>query len=320
MRFRQIIVVAMLILPGSVSMAHAETRMELIVGDTPLTQAQERRLKPKQTFRECKDCPEMVVLPAASFTMGSPETEKDRWGWEGPQHVVTIGKPLAVGKLPVTVDQFDAFAKETGYPIPLECWSDPSVRLEGTYPVMCVNWADANAYAGWLAKKTGKQCRLLSEAEFEYATRGQTAPGTYPRFWFGDDEKLLCLYGNVADEKARDKLKMTRGVACNDGYAETSPAGHYKPNAFGLYDMFGNANQWTADCWHNSYNGAPTDGSAWTTRCEEPTGSRLRAGSSHIIRGGSWINDPRLLRAAMRMSGTFRVLNVGFRVARTTTP
>ena len=165
-----------------------------------------------------------------------------------------------------------------------------------------------------VSKKPGQPYRLLSEAEFEYATRGQTAPGTYPRFWFGDDEKELCRYGNGLDQMALGGTEVTPSVPCNDGYARASPAGHYQPNAFGLYDMSGNAGQWTADCWHNGYNGAPADGSAGTTGCQEPIGSIHRVGSSHVLRGGSWVNDPRFLRAANRMGGAFRVPNVSFRV------
>jgi formylglycine-generating enzyme required for sulfatase activity len=127
----------------------------------------------------------------------------------------------------------------------------------------------------------------------------------YPRFWFGDNENDLCRYGNFKDQKAGNSS------ACNDGYANTSPAGHYAPNAFGLYDMFGNAWQWTADCWHVDYKGAPTDGSAWTTGCQ---------GSFHVVRGGSWNNDPKDLRAAARGGNVVAHINNGFRVARTLAP
>jgi formylglycine-generating enzyme required for sulfatase activity len=272
--------------------------------DSSLTLAQERALKPKDTFRECDNCPEMVVVPAGSFTMGSPGSERDRYTDEGPQHVVTIGGPFAVGRLHVTRDQFAVFAKETRYAAHSGCsWSDLTFPREGTHPVVCVNWDDANAYANWLAKKTGKPYRLLSEAEWEYAARGRTSPGAYPRFWFGNDEKDLCRYGNFADQKYGVK-----DAPCNDGYDRTSPAGHYAPNAFGLYDMFGNARQWTADCYHDSYNGAPADGSAWTTGT---------CGNGRVVRGGSWFDDPRVLRAARRDRFSVENSRVGFRLART---
>jgi formylglycine-generating enzyme required for sulfatase activity len=293
----------------------------------PLTPGQERGLKPKDSFKECTECPEMVVVPAGSFTMGSPDGEKDRFKDEGPQHVVTIGKPFAVGKVQVTVDQFAAFVKESGYQASTKCykfastgtsdgsWRDPGFAQEGSHPVLCVTWDDAKAYVDWLARKTGKPYRLPSESEWEYATRGRTAPGTYPRFWFGNDEKDLCRYGNGADQKARDSIEAAKNwmiAPCNDGYAYTSPAGHYEPNAFGLYDMTANAWQWMADCYHESYSGAPADGSAWTTgTCD------LR-----VLRGGSWSSYPLYLRSALRDWDPPDVHHnyAGFRVARTLTP
>ena len=113
-------------------------------------------------------------------------------------------------------------------------------------------------------RKTGKPYRLPSEAEWEYAARGQMQAGVYPRYWFGSDEKELCRYGNGLDQTAREMDADLTHAPCSDGYVYTSPAGHYEPNAFGLYDMMGNASQWTADCPHVGYDGAPVDGSAWT--------------------------------------------------------
>jgi formylglycine-generating enzyme required for sulfatase activity len=256
----------------------------------------------------------MVVVPAGSFTMGSPPGEKDRYDDEGPQHVVTIPRPFAVGKFHVTRDQFSVFARETGLRLQSslagvaspECWRSPGFAQEGSHPVVCVTWDNANAYVSWLAKKTGKPYRLPSEAEWEYAARGRTSPGAYPRFWFGDDEKDLCRYGNFDDQKHGNK-----NAPCNDGYDYTSPVGHYQPNAFGLYDMFGNAWQWTADCWHANYDHAPADGSAWSTGCQE---------SYHVARGGSWLYEPWNLRAAVRGGHLRYGYNEGFRVARTLPP
>jgi formylglycine-generating enzyme required for sulfatase activity len=160
----------------------------------PLTAAQERGLKAKDTFRECADCPEMVVAPAGRFTMGSPSGEKERSSDEGPQHTVTIGKAFAVGKFHVTRDQFAAFATETGYAAHSGCdWRNPGFTQEGSHPVVCVSWDDANAYANWLGKKTGKPYRLVSEAEWEYAARaGTTTPFVVIRV-----EWKLCFGGRV---------------------------------------------------------------------------------------------------------------------------
>jgi formylglycine-generating enzyme required for sulfatase activity len=167
----------------------------------------------------------------------------------------------------------------------------------------------------WLARKTGKTYRLLTEAEWEYAARARIEPATYSRYSFGNDENDLCRYGNGADQTAKSTVPGARNwtiASCNDGYAYTSPVGSFAANAFGLYDMQGNARQWTEDCYHNNYAGAPSDGSAWTTGdC-----------SRRVLRGGSWSVDPGELRAAFRLRGTagFRSRNDGFRVGRTLTP
>jgi formylglycine-generating enzyme required for sulfatase activity len=191
--------------------------------------------------------------------------------------------------------------------------------LAGWLTPGCLNWNDAKAYVIWLADKTKKRYRLLSEAEFEYAARARTAPGSYPKYFFGDDEKNLCGYGNGADQTAQDRvferLKDWKGYTfapCEDDYAYTSPVGKFMANGFGLYDMFGNAWQWTADCYHNSYRDAPADGAPQTTGdC-----------SRRVLRGGSWIESPFSLRAAYRLGETtvIRYWNVGFRLGRTLTP
>jgi formylglycine-generating enzyme required for sulfatase activity len=263
--------------------------------------------------------------------MGSPAGEEDRQEDESPQHVVTIAKPFAVGRLHVTVDQFAAFVQETGHDAGSKCWTfeggkgderadrswhNPGFTQDGAHPAVCLKWNDAQAYAGWLAKKTGKPYRLLTEAEWEYAARGRTAPGAYPRFWFGDAEKDLCRHGNVFDQKAKDSIKEAEGeppAPCNDGYAFTAPAGHYAPNAFGLYDMLGNAWQWTADCVHGDYDGAPADGAAW-----------LAADCiGHVRRGGAWTETARVAYrdvAVVTLPDEVRFADAGFRVARTLGP
>jgi formylglycine-generating enzyme required for sulfatase activity len=271
--------------PSQAAMVEPPLRRD---GTAPLTAQRERGLKPKETFRECEGCPAMVVVPSGSFTMGSSEGSD-----EGPQHTVTIGKPFAVGKLHVTRDEYAAFVNRAKYNKPRSCdWRSPGFAQEGSHPVVCVTWEDAKAYAAWVAKETGKPYRLLTEAEFEYAARGQTSPGTYTRFWFGNDESVLCQYAN--------------GGSCR--HRGTSPAGQYRPNAFGLYDMAGNAWQWTEDCYHDSYRGAPVDGSAWT----------IGTCSGRVVRGGAWDYVPKALRAAYRVwnSDTDSVDGLGFRLAR----
>jgi formylglycine-generating enzyme required for sulfatase activity len=267
----------------------------------PLTADQERALKPKQSFRECADCPEMVVVPAGSFTMGSPGNEKERFDNEGPQHVVTVSKPFAAGKFHVTRDQFEVFARETGYAAHLGCdWRDPGFTQDGSHPVVCVSWDDANAYANWLARKTSKPYRLLSEAEWEYAARA----GTSTPFWWGSSitPGQASYNSNYVYEGGGSKGEYRRG---------TVPAGSFAANPWGLYNVHGNSWQWTEDCYHDSYNEAPSDGSAWTTTC---------IGRGRVVRGGSWLYIPRYLRAAARFGIAVEFDFVGVRLARTLAP
>jgi formylglycine-generating enzyme required for sulfatase activity len=288
---------------------------------TPLSAIEECALKPKDVFKECATCPEMVVVPAGRFTMGSPPNEAGRSDHEGPQHLVTIAQPFAVGKFAVTVDQFAAFAADTRHDVGSTCrtleggkteerqgrsWRDPGFSQTGSHPVTCISFGDAEAYFEWLSAKTGKTYRLLTEAEWEYAARA----GTTTRFSFGDNEKDLCRHGNGADLAARRSIAgLGQSAACSDGYAYTAPGGTFLPNAFGLYDMHGNVRQWTQDCGHVGYAGAPTDGSAWISAdC-----------TTRIQRGGSWGYRPANLRSAYRdaIEPTLRRSFTGFRIART---
>jgi formylglycine-generating enzyme required for sulfatase activity len=261
-------------------------------GSGPLTAAQERGLKPKDAFRECEGCPEMVVVPAGSFTMGSPDGEKDRSSDESPQHRVTISKPFAAGAWAVTVDQFAAFVKDTGAQAPRK----PGFGQDGSHPVVNVTWQDAKAYAEWLARKTGRPYRLLSEAEWEYAARA----GTATPFWWGSSitPSQANYNGNYVYAGGGSKGEYRQG---------TVPAGSFAPNPWGLYNVHGNVWQWTEDCYHDSYRGASPDGSAWTTTCD----------SGRVVRGGSWDNNPRTLRAAIRSGDSDTGNAVGFRLART---
>jgi formylglycine-generating enzyme required for sulfatase activity len=297
----------------------------------PLAPERERALAAGESFRECDGCPEMVAVPAGSFTMGSPANEGGRNTWEGPQHLVTIPRPFAVGKFEVTVDQFSAFVRETSYVEATRCWTyengtfderlgrswrRPGFPQEGDHPAACLSFEDATAYADWLRRKIGKTYRLLSEAEWEYAARGRTAPGPAPRFPFGDDEAAMCANANGLDQTARAAIRVSGGawnfLPCSDGYVFTAPIGKFAPNAFGLHDMIGNVKEWTQDCFHpgKGYEGAPVDGSAWTS---------LGACSLRVVRGGSWLSYARLLRVAFRFRNgpTDYANDVGLRVART---
>jgi formylglycine-generating enzyme required for sulfatase activity len=249
----------------------------------------ERALQPLKSFRECaKDCPEMIVIPAGGFTMGSPATEVHRHTNEGPQHKVTLAKPFAVSKFDVTFADWDACVSVGGCPKA----SDASFGRD-TRPVINVSWDDAQTYVAWLSKMTGQPYRLLKEAEWEYAARAGTTTAYY---WGGEigEGNASC---NGCDFRWGNQRK------------QTSPVGSFAANQFGLYDMAGNVWQWVEDCYHDNYDGAPTEGSAWTSGDS----------CSRVVRGGNWDNNPASLRSANR-SESFtdsRYDGLGFRVART---
>ncbi len=297
------------------------SRLQIVLN--VLAAERERALKPAETFKECDACPEMVVIPAGSFLMGSAHNEPERDKNEGPQHKVHIGTPLAVAKFEVTVDQFRIFVEDVNYEAANRCslrrgerwmepsglsWRNPGFRQDGNHPVLCISWIDAKAYVSWLSRKTGKPYRLLSEAEWEYAARA----GTTARFQFGNNQADLCRFANVPDQTAKENAPAAaiwNIVACKDGHALTAPVGSFPANAFGLHDMYGNVWEWTEDCYNDSYTGAPSDGSAWTAgNC----GRRL-------LRGGSYGRDHRDLRAAKRQPAPVGVpgISFGIRVART---
>jgi formylglycine-generating enzyme required for sulfatase activity len=305
-----------------------QTRCEGLISDAarPLSDCQERGLKTGDEFKECEDCPAMIVIPAGSFTMGSPDGSQDRYPDEGPQRLVTIAQPFAVSKFAVTYDQFAAFVRNTNHDAGSQCWTfeegkgevrerswrNPGFPTVGNQPVVCLSWNDAKAYVTWLSSKTGNPYRLPTEAEWEYAARGRTEPVPYTRWFFGDDENDLCRYGNSMDHTARISIEANQTwpfAECSDGYAYASPVGSFMPNNFGLYDMVGNAWQFTEDCYHDSYAGAPSDGSAWTTgECVRRTN-----------RGGGWSVFPKNLRTPMRgrTLPEDRFTSTGIRLVRT---
>lgn len=230
--------------------------------------------------------PDMVTIPAGRFVMGVPDAEEARERiplnlrhLAQPMHAVTIVQPFDLAAFLVTREEFAAFVRATGYAIPLGCWTfvngktstygsrsdwrNPGFPQTDRDPVVCVNASDAEAYAAWLSRRTGGHYRLPTEAEWEYAARAGT---TTARYW-GDDRDGEQRNSNIADESLRRRLYDSRDpegyVPWDDGFPFTSPVGSFAPNAFGLYDMLGNVCEWTADCWHPNYRGAPTDGAAW---------------------------------------------------------
>jgi formylglycine-generating enzyme required for sulfatase activity len=229
-------------------------------------------------MRDCPECPEMVLVPAGEFTMGSPPDEPGRDGHEGPQRKVWVGK------YEVTFAEWDACVAAGG------CSSKPDDAGWGRdgRPLINVSWNDAKDYVEWLCRKTGRTYRLLSEAEWEYGARA----GSTTAFWWGND---------VGRNKAN-----CNGCGSEWDNSKTAPVGSFRANDFGLYDTAGNVWEWVKDCWHDSYDGAPTDGSAWVNGdC-----------SSRVLRGGSWIVVPRFVRSAYRDRLAPVVRNTPHRVPR----
>ncbi len=266
-------------------------------------------------FQDCDECPVMVEVPTGSFIMGAPPTEAVLYNHdalpEGPPHRVEINYPLAVGIYEVTHRQFAQFVTETGYDpssepdlrgIRNECftyegswrhrsgrgWENPGFSSPDNYPVVCVGRNDIQAYVRWLANKTGRPYRLLSESEWEYVARA----GTTTPYHFGDTI-------------THDKAKFWRG-----GTFSPTQVGSYPSNDFGLYDVSGNVWEWVEDCYNRDYVGAPADGSAWGSGdC-----------SNRMIRGGSWALGPLPnhvggMRSAARHAFNYRSSQIGFRVA-----
>ena len=278
-----------------------------------------------RVFRDCEGCPEMVVVSAGSFEMGSPSSEEGRDDDEGPVHRVTIGERFAVGVREVTRGEYRRFVRATGHSAGDSCWTyesgdwedrrgrnweDPGYEQTDGHPVVCVNWEDAKGYVEWLSRETGAGYRLLSEAEWEYVAR---AGSKGARYW-GGSEAGQCGHANGGDGALKRHYSdwKWKTVSCNDGHVHTAPVGSFGRNGFGLHDVHGNVWEWVEDCWNGSYAGAPSDGRAW-----ERGDCRRR-----VLRGGSWGLGPRFLRSAIRLRLTsgIRYNDFGFRVARTLTP
>lgn len=273
--------------------------------------------------------PEMVVIPLGSFEMGSPNREKDRVGNEGPRFMVTFQRGFAMARSEITIGQFQRFVNATGYVTQAQRANRAIVYDESTgtlteksgvswrdnhlgkpaaaeLPVINVSWEDAKAYADWLSRETGKGYRLPTEAEFEYALRA----GSDTRYPWGDDnpEKVVGNFTGDGDRSESGRSWANAFRRYNDGHWGPAPVRSYPPNAFGLYDMEGNVSEWVEDCWHDSYNRAPTDGSAWVN-----PGCELR-----VIRGASWASAPEQVRSAFRLAASAKSVNprLGFRLVR----
>jgi formylglycine-generating enzyme required for sulfatase activity len=235
---------------------------------------------------------DMVLIPGGSFQMGSPEDEVERMDREGPQHRVTVPS-FCMGRYPITQSQWRVVAGLSQMERELD--PDPSRFKGDNRPAERVSWQEAVEFCARLSQLAGREYRLPSEAEWEYACRA----GTQAPFHFGE---------TITPDLANYNGNYTYGRGPKGIYREaTTPVGEFSANAFGLYDMHGNVWEWCLDHWHDNYEGAPTDGSAWLSE---------QKGSNHLLRGGSWYDDPRNCRSAVRdyYSPDFRNYNGGFRV------
>jgi formylglycine-generating enzyme required for sulfatase activity len=263
----------------------------------PLTPDREHVLAPKDTFKECTNCPKMVVVPAGSFTMGSPSNELGRETNEGPQHVVTVARQFAVGRFAVSFDEWDACVAGggcNGYKPPDQGWG------RGQLPAINVSFDDAAAYVSWLSRITGRSYRLLSEAEREYVARA----GTTTVFWWGN---------SISTNQANYNGNYTYGNGVKGPYrGRTTVVDTFEANAWGLFQVHGNLWEWVSDCFRSDYSNAPADGSSAQT---DDCGLRT-------LRGGSWDRKPAFLRSASRLGWNHAVRDnsFGFRVARTLSP
>jgi formylglycine-generating enzyme required for sulfatase activity len=268
-------------------------------------------------IHDCPTCPVLTILPAGRFKQGSADAASSPASFEKPLHRVAISRPFAMSTTAVTVDEFQQFVAATGRDMQgcdtydgewkhrrENSWKNPGFAQTGTHPVTCASWNDAEAYARWLSTTTGHRYRLPSASEWEYAAR---AGGEAVQPW-NPDGSGACANANVADASAARRYPGWAVFACDDGYVYTAPVGSFKANSFGLNDMLGNVLQWTEDCWHPDYTGAPIDGSArMDGNCSE-----------HELRGGSWFSTPAYVRANYRnhFAADYRASSVGIRLVR----
>jgi len=303
-----------------------------------LTTSAQVKLKPGQAFKDCADCPEMVIIPKGTFTMGSPADEAGHALVEGPQTRVTISQ-FAVAKFDVTRQQWESFVKATNravscgcafsgfrdttrkdwQPDPKASWINLGFVQDGTHPVVCITWDDTQDYIKWLSQKTGHTYRLLTEAEWEYAARAGTTTA-FP--WGSVPSHEFANYG--ADSG------WTGLASGRDKWLGTSPVGSFPPNAFGLYDMHGNVLQYVEDCFTPLLSDLPADGTAYKLDVVLSMTGRYsfmnekKSCDNRIVRGGDWGDPPQMIRSGFRNWApgrgftleNYRSGGVGFRVAR----
>jgi formylglycine-generating enzyme required for sulfatase activity len=264
----------------------------------PLSRNEELAVRPLDRFKECEHCPEMVVVPAGQFIMGAMENETGSTPDERPQHAVNFAQPFGVARFPVTLSEWDACVAARG------CSYRPSDQGwgRGTQPAINILWDDAKEYVAWLSRTTGRTYRLLSESEREYVARA----GTTTAYWWGDQ-----FEPGQANSAPGNRLLFSASIG-DIARPRTVPVQTFAPNPWGLYQVHGNVYDWVEDCWHDNYEGAPSDGSAWVSgNCDR-----------HGLRGGAFSRNMQTARSAARIwSGSSnRIIYMSVRVARTLGP
>jgi len=284
--------------PSQTLLATTDSELKNLRLARPLSRNEAIALRPMDDFKECELCPEMIVVPAGQFLMGARDGEPGSTPDERPRHRVNFSNPFSVGRFPVTFSEWDACVAARG------CSYRPTDHSwgRGRQPVINILWDDAKEYVAWLSRTTGKTYRLLSEAEREYVTRA----GTTTAYWWGESfvpPQANCSPGNP-------ELSSTRiGGLQLAARARTLPVQSFAPNPWGLYQVHGNVYDWVEDCWNDNYDGAPSDGSAWTSgNC-----------NGHVLRGGAFSRNVQAARSAARIwSGSpNRLVYMSVRVART---
>jgi formylglycine-generating enzyme required for sulfatase activity len=301
----------------------------LLLSCSPTSSAPQNQREPLSTFKDCEHCPEMVVLPRGSYLMGSSDADIKLLGypddWTRPQHEVEIDYTFAIGRYEVTVDELAAYVADTGAKVGGDCavrmvehgewgmkykgtlhpasdqardspfiaiitdgsYAQPGLPVSGNQPASCISRNEIKQYLAWVSKKTGKHYRLPSEAEWEYAYRAGTATFAF----FGNDLSKTCSYANFADGNSGFQVGMMAPCSEKQKPVWTAAVGSYKPNPWGLYDMAGNVQEMVEDCVHESYDGAPADGSPWSKAgCRE-----------FVTRGGDFEHTARSMGAIERL-------------------
>lgn len=274
--------------------------------------------------RDCSDCPELVIIPAQSIRIGVSEDVPDRRTSDRMPVTAQIGRPFAMARTETTRAQYAAFIAQSGF-IPAAgaiagCnffngiygyvasldWRNPGFLQRDSEPVLCVSYHDAAAYAAWLTRKTGRKYRVPSSVEWDVAARAGST-GAFP---WGNASDKACEYANIADRSYGAANPHRPLFDCDDTLVTTAPAGRYKPNAYGLADMIGNAWEWTSDCWRDDLGGAPIDGRPVTAALGGDCAFRSPV-------GGGWISGIGWARLGARSKDPvgYRSFMLGFRVA-----